>query len=64
MYIIKKEKCGNCETLSPKYTINGNNFFIKIKSILIKAIGILYQTSPIDSTWFLIIKMRNQGVYH
>lgn len=41
--IVKKGKCGDYEELSSKCTINSNNFFIKIKTILIKAMNMLCQ---------------------
>lgn len=37
------EKYRDCKEVLSKYIINSNNFFVKIKSMLIKAINILYQ---------------------
>lgn len=38
---VKKKKYRDYKKLLPKYTTNSNNFFIKIKTMLIKSISIL-----------------------
>lgn len=62
IYRVKTGKYEDCEELIPKSIINNNNFFVKIKSMLIKAISKLCQVSPFNWAWFSIIKMRNQRV--
>ncbi len=64
MYIVKKRKYEDCEKLPSKCTTNDNNFFIKIKLMLIKVISMLYQVFLFGLVKFSITKMQNQGVYH